>query len=1259
MSIQSIVNGEIQAGLNARYYLLSGSVQNLTQINFDVTPAATGVVSSLNHMLTTQAFWTGGATDQFAAVYEGSLNVAKAGSYTFYLTSDDGSALYIDGIKVLDNDGLHGAVEKRATLTLGSGAHDIEIRYFENTGRQTLKFEWAGPDTSGARRLVEADAGTGSGTVVAPPPVLPEPDPSGTGGSTTGNPGLTAEYFALSGNVSALSQVDFSATPTKRDVVREINWATSYNPLWQGGPSDQFAARFSGDVVVERAGSYTFYLTSDDGSALYIDGQVVVNNDGPHGAVEKRATVNLEAGAHEIEVRYFENTGRQTLQLEWKGPDTAGTREVLTGDHLVHDATADIGDGGTGGGSVVDPGTGTGGVVDDHDDGDTGDGSVVDPGTGTGGVVDDHDDGDHSAGGDHDHADHGDDSAISLPTTPAEIEAFVQAVKSAPEAHAHGDNAPMAREHGALLDLVPRADATHVAIANGDWFNASTWYNGRIPGADAKVLIPEGVTVNYDGESDASLFTVRVDGELSFAIDANTKMIVDTMVISSSGRLEIGTADRPIQAGVEAQILIANNGNIDTRWDPTLLSRGVISHGEVEIHGAEKTAFLKVAAAPMAGDREIQLAEVPDGWRVGDTIVVSGTHKEGWTWDNTLKKVVHRESQDEEVTITAITGGKITIDRPLEFDHDTPREDLFAYVANTTRNITFASEDGDATAVHHRGHVMFMHNDEVDVRYAAFDDLGRTDKSEDAFDLAALSTVTAESNIKGRYSLHFHKTGTTDADDPAIALGNTVSGGAGWGFVHHSSNVDFIENVAYDVFGAAFAAEDGDETGIWLRNMAIKVEGIAYGNHNVKDGDDKDRHDNGRTGDGFFFAGRLVEAAENVAINTTHGYVWFHRSAPTAPLAQNLDHPEIAYGSDTIGVNNAPIQGFRDNEAFGTQVGLIVIKSNPAQGHDLRTVMDGFLNWETSQGVDISYTSHYTFIDFDLVGTTNTSAIARADTAFVLGGNAYDMVVNGMDIEGFATGMDLDQRFTFTVADRDIRHVFIDVEMSDVDTKYEGYNSGRHLFLSESQLKDLTLGFKMTGSTVLDLTARNSIVFTGTKTDTIGSTDRQFTQDRQQLDYKEAVRLLQTDGYYTAQDGRKVLIVEDFVTDRATGEVYKFAHVITLKGTDAQLAGLDAINNGSITLGGGSPVARDDSFSTANGQEKQLDVLANDAADGQTLRLDGFSDPGNGDVFQQQDGSLIYRPNHGYTGTDSFDYWATDDVGNYSRATVTVEVWDL
>jgi hypothetical protein len=658
----------------------------------------------------------------------------------------------------------------------------------------------------------------------------------------------------------------------------------------------------------------------------------------------------------------------------------------------------------------------------------------------------------------------------------------------------------------------------------------------------------------------------------------------------------------------------------------------------------------------MKGDTVIKLAEVPEGWRVGDTVIISGTHKQGFSWVNGERTFV--ESQDEEVRITKIEGGAITIDRPLVYDHDTPRADLFAYVANMTRNITISSEDGEATALNARGHVMFMHSDDVDVRYAAFDDLGRTDKSQPAFDVGTLTTVEADSNIKGRYSLHFHKTGTADQDDPAIAIGNTVSGSPGWGFVQHSSNANFIDNIAFDIFGAAFAAEDGDETGIWQHNMAIKTEGIGPGVSGVKEQADVARHDNGRTGDGFFFAGRLVEAADNVAVNTTFGFVWMTRSAPTDPLAENLDTPEIAYGKDTISNRDAPIQGFLNNEAFGTQYGLVIVKSNPSSGHDVRSVLEGFLNWETSNGVQLGYSAHYTFKDFDLIGTDSTAKIAGVGTGITFGTNAFDIVYNGLKIEGFKIGVNFQQKFTADVGDGRVGHILIDVLISDTETNYAGLDPKLHKIMTSADLTPDRLTFKMMGDTTLSLS--ESLLFDGIKTDSIGSADRQYAFGDQQVSSASIRELLKTEGYFNTADGKKVMLIQDFVADRATGELYKLSHVITLEATQSQLDKLGAINNGLIKLGGLAPVVDDDTARVEAGRDILLDVLRNDRdPEGAVLEVDGFTDARHGEVFQQENGQLLYRPNEGFTGTDTFSYWAADDAGHFSKATVTIDVWDL
>ncbi len=85
---------------------------------------------------TSGAFYNAGLWDNFAAKYSGTFQARRRAPYTFYLTSDDGAQLFINGVLVVNNDGLHGALTKEAAVTLTAGVHTIEIRYFEATGRR-------------------------------------------------------------------------------------------------------------------------------------------------------------------------------------------------------------------------------------------------------------------------------------------------------------------------------------------------------------------------------------------------------------------------------------------------------------------------------------------------------------------------------------------------------------------------------------------------------------------------------------------------------------------------------------------------------------------------------------------------------------------------------------------------------------------------------------------------------------------------------------------------------------------------------------------------------------------------------------------------------------------------------------------------------------------------------------------------------------------------------------------------------------------
>jgi len=84
--------------------------------------------------------------------------------------------------------------------------------------------------------------------------------------------------------------------------------------------AEGFALVFEGVVRAPEDGIYTFYLASDDGSRLYAGEELVVDNDGLHGRVERAGAVGLKAGWQPLRVEYFDAGGDASLELAWRGP---------------------------------------------------------------------------------------------------------------------------------------------------------------------------------------------------------------------------------------------------------------------------------------------------------------------------------------------------------------------------------------------------------------------------------------------------------------------------------------------------------------------------------------------------------------------------------------------------------------------------------------------------------------------------------------------------------------------------------------------------------------------------------------------------------------------------------------------------------------------------------------------------------------------------------------------------------------------------
>jgi hypothetical protein len=103
------------------------------------TPA--GVIHAHELNVPPRAFTLGfpgiaGRWEWYAIDFRGSFVASKAGTYSFRLLSDDGSLLWIDGKRVIDNDGQHVPIMVSGTIQLESGRHDIRVYYFQAVRNQ-------------------------------------------------------------------------------------------------------------------------------------------------------------------------------------------------------------------------------------------------------------------------------------------------------------------------------------------------------------------------------------------------------------------------------------------------------------------------------------------------------------------------------------------------------------------------------------------------------------------------------------------------------------------------------------------------------------------------------------------------------------------------------------------------------------------------------------------------------------------------------------------------------------------------------------------------------------------------------------------------------------------------------------------------------------------------------------------------------------------------------------------------------------------
>jgi hypothetical protein len=152
-------------------------------------------------------------------------------------------------------------------------------------------------------------------------------------------PGLIAEFFNIGQPMEEFPAIG-ERKPDLRRVDRQINFEQTTETFPGTQMTDHFYVRWSGRIRIPRDGTYTFFTESDDGSRLWVDGKVVVDNGGLHVMEEKSGEITLRAGDHDIKLELFENDGEVGCKLSWETPSAA--KEILSEGAFMHRKDKDL-----------------------------------------------------------------------------------------------------------------------------------------------------------------------------------------------------------------------------------------------------------------------------------------------------------------------------------------------------------------------------------------------------------------------------------------------------------------------------------------------------------------------------------------------------------------------------------------------------------------------------------------------------------------------------------------------------------------------------------------------------------------------------------------------------------------------------------------------------------------------------------------------------------------------------------------------------
>lgn len=162
---------------------------------------------------------------------------------------------------------------------------------------------------------------------------------AGSRAALTASYGQRALQHGLFG--SYFDNVDFTGTTATR-IDETLNKLWEEASPWPGRvPRDCFSVIWTGRIVPKRSGTYTFYLQSDDGARLWINGEVVLDQFNEHSRQTDTVQVKMLAGlSYDIKYAFCDVFIHAISQLEWSSVDAGVKRQLVPTDCLWADGAS-------------------------------------------------------------------------------------------------------------------------------------------------------------------------------------------------------------------------------------------------------------------------------------------------------------------------------------------------------------------------------------------------------------------------------------------------------------------------------------------------------------------------------------------------------------------------------------------------------------------------------------------------------------------------------------------------------------------------------------------------------------------------------------------------------------------------------------------------------------------------------------------------------------------------------------------------------